>query len=147
MTNINYGAYDVDEGQDNGASDTSKGSPLAPLTDSTRLHAFKEALSNWNLSGYIEFELTQTAYEWIKREFDALTLKEIGRLMCEYVEAEGEIDEVPETRPEWSSDYEFHFDLRFTIQDKPVYVETRLRYKLPLKPDCSTILVVNIHAP
>lgn len=120
---------------------------MAPLTDPDRLQAFKEALSNWHLNGYIEFRLTQTAYEWIKREFDSLTLKEIGRLMHEYVEDGGEVDEVVETRPEWSSDYEFHHDLRLTIQGKPVYIETRLRYKLPIKRDSSSILVVNIHAP
>jgi hypothetical protein len=57
-----------------------------------------------------------------------------------------ELHEVRETRAEWS-DYEFHYDLRFTIQDKPVYIETRLNYKMPVVLDESTILVVNIHAP
>ena len=60
----------------------------------------------------------------------------------------GEIDEVPETRLGWSDDHEFHYDLRFKIQDKPVYVETRLlHYKPPFKADNSSILVVNIHVP
>lgn len=82
----------------------------------------------------------------MKRELENITLKEIARLMFEYVDAGGEIDEVKETRPEWS-DYEFHYDLRFPIQGKPVYIESRLHYKLPFKPDFSTILVVNIHDP
>jgi hypothetical protein len=43
----------------------------------------------------------------------------------------GEIDEVAETRPEWSGLYEFHHDVRLTIQDKPVYIETRLNYRVP----------------
>ncbi len=120
---------------------------MAPLTDPNRLEAYKDALSNWNFGGYIQFELTQTAYEWVRRELDNVSLKEIGRLMYEHVEAGGEIDEVRETRPGWSDEYEFHYDLRFTIQNRPVYIETRLNYKLPVVPDDSTILVVNIHAP
>ena len=120
---------------------------MAPLTDPNRLQAYKDALSNWSFEGYIQFELTETAYEWIKRELNNISLKEIGRLMYEHVKAGGEIDEVCETRPEWSGEYEFHYDLRFTIQDKPIYIETRLNYKLPFKPDQSTLFVVNIHAP
>ena len=54
----------------------------------------------------------------------------------------GEIDDVRETRPEWD-----HYDLRFEINDKPVYVETRLNCRLPFVPSESTILVVNIHEP
>ena len=119
---------------------------MAPLTDPTRLEAYKDALGNWSPKGFIQFELTEMAYEWIKRELNNISLKEIRRLMYEHVEAGGEIDEVRETRREWS-DYEFHYDLRFTIQDKPVYIESRLNYKLPFVPDQSTILVVNIHAP
>ncbi|MEO8494170.1 MAG: hypothetical protein ABI614_03805 [Planctomycetota bacterium] len=119
---------------------------MAPLTDATRLAAYKDALANWNFKGFIRFELTETAYRWVKQELSNISLKEIGRLMHEYVEAGGEIDEVPETRPEWS-DYEFHYDLRFTIQDTRVYIESRLNYQLPLVPDESSILVVSIHAP
>ena len=109
--------------------------------------AYKDVLGNWNLACYIYFELTGTAYAWIKRELTNISLKEIGPLMYEHVEAGGEIDEVRETRLEWSDEYEFHYDLRFTIQDKPLYIETRLNHKLPFKPDQSTILVVNINAP
>jgi hypothetical protein len=116
------------------------------LTDPTRLEAYKDALANWSFDGYIRFELTETAYEWIKRELNGISLKEIGRLMHEYVEARGEIDEVRETRPEWS-EYEFHYDLRFTIQDQPIYIESRLEHQVPFLSDNSTILVVNIHAP
>ena len=120
---------------------------MAPLTDPTRLEAYTDALANWRFEGYVRFELTETAYKWIKRELDNISLKEIGRLMYEFVDTGGEIDEVLETRPGWSEEYEFHYDLRFTIQDKPVYIESRLKYRIPLVPDDSTILVVNIHAP
>ncbi len=125
----------------------SKGCPVPRLTDPTRLAAYTDALGNWKVTDYIQFDLTEESYRWIRRELDNIPLKEIGRLMCEYVAAGGEIDEQPETRPEWSDQYEFHYDLRFTIQDRPVYIETRLNYRLPLVPDESWILVVNIHAP
>lgn len=120
--------------------------PLAPLTDANRLAAYKSALSNWSVNQYVQFELTESAYRWVKRELGSIPLKEIGRLMHEYVEAGGKIDQVRETRPEWS-DYDFHYDLRFAIRGERVYIETRLHYQLPIVPDESTILVVNIHAP
>ena len=119
---------------------------MAPLTDPIRLEAFKDALSNWNSGGYIEFRLTETAFKWVKRELENVSLKEIGRLMFEHVRGGGEIDEVKETRPEWS-DFDFHYDLRFKIQGKFIYIESRLSYCEPLVPDDSQILVMNIHAP
>jgi hypothetical protein len=65
--------------------------------------------------------------------------------MFEHVSAGGEIDEVRETRSEWSDEHEFHHDLRLTIHDTPVYIETRLNYRLPVAADESWILVVNVH--
>ena len=120
---------------------------MAPLTDEDRLRAYKDALSNWEVTGYVCFELTETAQKWLRTEFDGVTQKEFTRLMWEYVSSGGEIDEVRETRPEWSDDYEFHYDLRFKIQGEPVYVETRLHYRPPFKPDEPSILVVSVHVP
>jgi len=98
------------------------------------------------VADYIQFELTEEAHRWIRRELTNITQREIGRLMHEHVAAGGEIDEVPETRPEWSGLYEFHHDLRLTIHDKALYIETRLNYRLPIVLDESWILVVNVHA-
>lgn len=117
------------------------------LTDPTRLAAYRDALRNWQFHGYVQFELTEAAYRWVQHELGSIPLKAIGELMHDYVESGGGIDEVPETRPEWCDRYEFHYDLRFMIQQTPVYVETRLNYRLPLVPDESWVLVVNIHAP
>jgi len=116
------------------------------LIDPDRLAAYRGALSNWAVTGYIQFDLTEEAHGWIRRELGNITLKEIGRLMHEYIAAGGEIDETPETRPEWSDQYEFHHDLRLTINETSVYVETRLHWRLPVVPDESWILVVNVHA-
>jgi hypothetical protein len=117
------------------------------LIDPDRLAAYLDALSNWNLNGYVEFRLTEQAYNWLRRELDGVTLKEFARLMYEYLQGGGEIDEVRETREQWSSEYEFHHDLRFEIQGKRVYVETRLKYRPPFVKDDPAILVVSIHAP
>jgi hypothetical protein len=119
---------------------------VPPLTDPDRLAAYRDALGNWNVTGYVQFELTEEAHRWARRELDAIKLKELGRLMFEHVAAGGEIDEVPEDRPIWRGLYEFHHDLRLTIQNKAVYIETRLKYRLPLVADESWVLVVNVHA-
>ena len=99
---------------------------MPPLTDPDRLAAYEDALRNWNVTDYVQFDLTEQAFRWLRRELGNITLKEIGRLMYEHVAAAGKINEVRETRPEWSDRYEYHWDLRFDIQNRPVYIETRL---------------------
>jgi hypothetical protein len=120
---------------------------MPELTDPERLAAYRDALSNWSFQSYIQFELTEESERWLRREIGAISLKDVGRLMHEYVAGGGIIDEVAETRPEWSDQYEFHYDLRFRIDDVPAYIETRLIFRPPFVPDEPWILVVNIHAP
>ena len=117
---------------------------MSALTDPDRLAAYKDALRNWAVRGYILFELTEQARQWVQREL-GVGDKEIRRLMHEFVDGGGEIDEVAETRPNWIDKWEFHHDLRFSIRGHSVYTETRLVFRLPLVPDDSRILVVNIH--
>ena len=116
---------------------------MPPLIDPDRLAAYKDALGNWAVTDYIKFKLSESAGRWIGREL-GIKQREIKRLMYEYVAAGGEIDEVRETRDEWT-EHEFHHDLRFTIHDIPVYIETRLYYRVPVVPNESSIEVVNIH--
>jgi hypothetical protein len=118
---------------------------VPPLTDPDRLAAYRDALSNWSTRGYIQFELTEASYRWVRRELGNITLRDIGRLMYEYVTAGGEIDEQLETRENWSEQHEFHHDLRLSISNKTVYIETRLNFCRPVAPDESWINVVNIH--
>jgi hypothetical protein len=120
---------------------------MAPLSDPERLMAFQDALANWRFQGYVEPELTDQAYRWIRDQLGDFEIRELFRLMHEHVAAGGEIDEVRETRAEWSDKYEYHYDLRFRVHGTPVYVETRLLYCPPFVPDEPTILVVNVHAP
>ena len=67
--------------------------------------------------------------------------------MQQHVAAGSEIDEVIETRRPWSDEHDFHYDIRVEIHGTPVYIEIRLNYRIPLVPDESWILVVNVHAP
>jgi hypothetical protein len=120
---------------------------MAPLTDPERLQAYRNALSNWAFEGFMRHEMSDQSYLWIRRELRNIRLRELFRLMHEYVAAGGEIDEVRETRPEWSGEYEYHYALRFTVLGKAVYIETRLKYQPPFVPDEPTIHVVSIHAP
>ena len=117
------------------------------LTDPERLAAYKDALGNWSITDYIQYELTEQAHRWITRELYSIALRDISRLMFQFVSGGGEIDEVAETHSEWSDRYDFHYDLRLPIHGKIVYVETRLNYRLPVVADESWILVVNVHEP
>jgi hypothetical protein len=119
---------------------------MAPLTHPERLQAYKNALSNWEFTDYIKFDLPEQSRRWVRREL-GVRLKELGQLIYEYVEAGGEIDEVREGRPEWSGEHEYHYDLRFSVEGVPVYVETRLNFRPPFRPDQPWILVVDVHAP
>jgi hypothetical protein len=118
---------------------------MAPLTDPERLKAYKNALSNWEIADYIRFDLTEQSRRWVQQVL-GVRLRVLARLMHEYVEAGGKIDEVRERRPEWSDDYEYHYDLRFSVKGVAVYVETRLNYRPPFQLDEPWILVVSVHA-
>jgi hypothetical protein len=127
---------------------------VATLTDPERLQAFRDALRNCHEAmakgaptNYIQFRLNETAYRYV-RDMLGVTLDVIKKRVCEYVLDEaGRIDEQIETREGWSEEFQFHHDLRVKIEERLVYVETRLHYRLPIVPDDSWIEVVNIHDP
>lgn len=122
-----------------GAGEASSGDlSMAPLTDPVRLKAYRNALRNWKYEGYVSWK--EEAARWIRRELEGLTTKEVGRLMYEYVQRGGGIDEQCETR-EWLEG-EFHYDLRFPIGERWIYIETLLFVDDPEDP---TIGVVSIH--
>lgn len=120
---------------------------MPPLTDPERLAAYKDALGNWSFAKYIHFELTKQSDDWIRLKLGPVPYRELGRLMNEYVKEGGTIDEQPETRDRWRGEYDFHYDLRFSIEGVPVYFETRLIFESPFEPDEPWILVVNVHGP
>lgn len=115
---------------------------MPPLADPERLRHYREALSSWHCSGYVKW--TPLAEDWVHKNLVNFSSREVSRLMWKYVQAGGEIDEVPERRPDWS-EHEFHHDLRLQIAGRAVYIETRLLMKRDIED--STIHVVNIHDP
>ena len=118
---------------------------MPPLTDPDRLQAISDALSNWNCTGFIRLELSETAQDYLRDELGITSAKELGRLLFGYFASGGGIDEVPEVRPGWLEDWDYHHDFRLTINGRRVYVEVRLCCSFPFRPDESSILVVNIH--
>ena len=116
---------------------------MAPLTDPVLLEAYKHALANWRFEGYVLW--SRVAAEWVRGELEGYSLRAVGREMHDFVVIQrGQIDQVAETRPEWN-EHEFHYDLRFEIQGRAVYVETRLLFDDPSDADDPQIHVVNIH--
>jgi hypothetical protein len=112
---------------------------MPPLTDPERLKHYRNALSNWKWSGYVEY--SQLANEWVRSELE-LTRRAFSQMMWEYVIGGGEIDEVRETRTEYL-EHEFHHDLRFDVGGRMVYVETRLLMEHDIED--TSIYVVNVH--
>ncbi len=103
------------------------------------LRCYRNALANWHVSDYVV--LTAVAQRWLRSELPGYLASDVGRLLHEYVDGGGEIDQQPETRPEWAM-HEFHYDLRVRIGGRLIYFETRLM--MPRRGD-PWIHVVNIH--
>jgi hypothetical protein len=89
---------------------------------------------------YVVFK--RRAHEWLGRELPEHTLKAICRILHEYVQGDGEIDEQVERRLEYAH-YRFHFDLRIRIGGRHVYFETVLEFEDADDEDDLTIVVVN----
>ena len=112
---------------------------MAPLSDPAILAQFRNALSEWNCTGYITWK--KVAREWVEANLEGFTARAIGEAMFHHVEAGGEIDQIRETRAEWSSE-RFHYDFRITLGERFLYIETIL---VEDAPDDPTIHVVSIH--
>jgi hypothetical protein len=112
---------------------------MARLTDSSTLAQFHHALNLWNFTGYITWK--KIATEWVEANLNGLTTRAIGKLMFDHFQSGGEIDEIPETRPEWTTE-RFHYDFRFPIRDRRIYIETILVVDNAHDP---IIHVVSIH--
>ncbi|HEX5273387.1 MAG TPA: hypothetical protein VFW33_22980 [Gemmataceae bacterium] len=89
-------------------------------------------------------EFKKLAQEWLLQEMGDLSLPDIRRVLHDFVAQDGVIDEQVERRPEYCH-YEFHYDLRVTIDHRRVYFETVLICDDPGDPDDPIILVVNVH--
>jgi len=112
---------------------------MARLQDPVILALYCSALANWSVTGYVDWQ--ELARTWVRDRLAENEPRQIARLMYEYLQAGGEIDQVPERRPDWN-DRPFHYDLRIPIEGRLIYIETIL---LDDDPDDPTIRVVNIH--
>jgi hypothetical protein len=97
---------------------------MVRLEDRRVLQLFNEALSEWNCDGFVIWK--KRAAEWLDLNMDGHSTKLVTKLMFEHLLLGGKIDQVRERRPEYSSLYEFHYDFRLTIAERPVYIETVL---------------------
>jgi hypothetical protein len=112
---------------------------MARLTDPDILARFRQILSSWSFTGYITWK--EVARKWVEANLVEFTPRVIGEMLFEFFESGGEIDEVRETRPEWTS-AEFHYDFRIPVGDRRIYIETILVVDDPEDP---TIHVVSVH--
>ena len=112
---------------------------MAPLTNPELLAKFRFALSEWNCTGYVTWK--SVAREWVEKNSEGVTTRALGEEMFRHVNAGGEIDQVQESRAEWS-DRQFHYDFRILIEGRLLYIETVL---IDDDPDDPTIHVVSIH--
>ena len=112
---------------------------MPPLTDPTILAQLRMVLTEWNCTGYVTAK--ELARHWIASDLGGLHLKDIAKVMYDFVAAGGVIDQVRETRPEWNI-WPFHYDFRLTLAGREIYIETILQDDDPNDP---TIEIVSIH--
>jgi hypothetical protein len=112
---------------------------MPTLTDPAVLAQFREVLVNWRYAGFVTAK--DLALEWIAKNLGGMTLRHVAKAMHDHVQTGGMIDQVPETRPEWSA-WPFHYDFRMQIAGRAAYVETILQDDDPGDP---TIHIVSIH--
>jgi hypothetical protein len=98
---------------------------MARLTDPDLLARYKQALADWNVEGAIVFK--GRAPDGLRLTLEGVTEKYFKECLFRFVcEEDGEIDQVKEEREPWREQWEFHYDLRPTINGVRLYVETRL---------------------
>jgi len=112
---------------------------MASLTNPKIVAKIRHALSEWNCTGYITWK--SVAREWVEKDLEGLTTRAIGEELFRHASAGVEIDQVQESRPEWSG-CRFHYDFRLPIEGRLLYIETVL---IEDDPDDPTIHVVSIH--
>ena len=112
---------------------------MAPLANREILAAFREALREWKCEGYVVW--LRRPGEWLRKNIENEDIRSVSKRMHEYFEAGGKIDQAPERREPWRDRYEFHYDFRFSIAGRKIYIET----VLDLTSTGPTVTVVNLH--
>ncbi len=116
---------------------------MARLTDPDILARYTHALTEWALGGAIE--LLGRAFKGLRTTLPGVTDSCFKEALYQYVCLEnGEIDQVKEEREPWRNNWEWHYDLRPTINGLKIYVETRLSPESFSNREDPKILVVQI---
>ncbi len=97
---------------------------MVRLDDQRILRLFHLALSEWNCEGFVVWK--KRPVEWLEANIENQTAKSISKLMWEHVKNGGEVDQTHERREQYASIYEFHYDFRFSIDGRRIYIETVL---------------------
>lgn len=98
---------------------------MARLTDPEILARYEQALADWKVEGAIVLE--GRAPDGLRTTLEGVTEKYFKEALYRFVcEEDGEIDQVKEEREPWRERWEWHYDLRPTINGVKLYVETRL---------------------
>jgi hypothetical protein len=98
---------------------------MARLTDPDILARYKQALADWNVEGAIV--LKGRAPDGLRLTLEGVTERYFKEVLYRFVcEDNGEIDQIKEERTPWREHWEWHYDLRPTINGVKLYVETRL---------------------
>lgn len=79
--------------------------------------------------------------EWLEANIEGHTTRSVAKLMWEFVKDGGKIDQTPERREEYAWVHEFHYDFRFPIDGRRIYIESVFD-ETRTGP---TITVVNMH--
>jgi hypothetical protein len=98
---------------------------MARLTDPDILARYKQALAEWAVSGAIELE--GRAPVGLRATLEGMSSDNFKEALYLHVcEKNGEVDQVKEEREPWREHWEWHYDVRLTINGRNIYVETRL---------------------
>ena len=98
---------------------------MARLTDPDILARYKQALAEWRYEGAIVLE--GRARDGLRTTVEGMTEKSFKQVLYRFICHEnGEVDQVKEEREPWCKQWEWHYDLRPTINGVKLYVETRL---------------------
>ncbi len=103
---------------------------MARLTDPDILARYHQALADWGLGddeGGGGIELIGGAHEGLRTTLEGVTVRCFKEALYHFVcQENGEIDQIKEEREPWRNHWEWHYDLRLTINGVKLYVETRL---------------------
>ena len=116
---------------------------MARLTDPEILARYRQALSDWKVEGAVILE--GRAPEGLRITLGRMAEQSLKEALYRFVCLQnGEVDQVKEEREPWCKVWEYHYDLRPTVNGVKVYVETRLYPESSTSRQEPTILVVQV---